>query len=550
MIGLIVNEQMQRFFLLLITVMYGAVASAQANLDSLLLELDQVVQHRHEYASKKEKALEGLKNQWVSAGSTIQQFQILGKAFDLYSNYQTDSAYVVVEKRMEVAHALNTPEALAEAYMNLAEVYRTTGLYKETLEVLEYVRKQGLNQVDLAYYYHLHHSLYMLMADYAVLDTDKKAYNKLLFNYKDSLLQVLDSTELSYALVESSYYTMQGEFKEALNRANEAYHKYGGESPLINFTLAEIYHYLGDRKREKVYLAASAIGDLQSSVKEYLSLHRLATLLYEDGDLDRAYNYMRCALEDAVFSNSRLRTLEVSKMLPYINKAYEAKMGQERDRLVVSLSVTTFLFLILLVALYYIYKQVRELSLSREKQRDMNHRLQESNEALKVVNNRLTEADHVKEEYISYLFTMCSTYISKLEDFRLHVKRNLQTNRVKQLEKSVESSGLVAEELKEFYRSFDAIFLKIYPTFVEEFNQLMTDEGKITPKNGDLLTPELRIFALVRLGISDSVKIAEFLHYSPQTIYNYRLKVRNKATCTKEEFLARISVIGELNSAL
>ncbi len=541
---------MNKYILLLIGFFLSASIQAQTKLDSLLQVLDQVVEQRHTYAEQKEKALEGLKNQLQAAGSLEQQFQILGKEFDEYSSYQTDSAYAVVAQRMAVAHQLDTPQVLAEAYMNLAEVYRTTGLYKETLEVLEQVSHKGWSSYDLAYYYHLHHSLYMLMADYAVLDADKKEYNRLLFDYKDSLLQVLEPQSLSYALVESSYYTMQGEFQEALDKAQAAYEEYGGDSPLINFTLAEIYHYLGDRQQEKTFLAASAIGDLKNSVKEYLSLHRLATLLYEDGDLDRAYNYMRCALEDAVFSNSRLRTLEVSKMLPYINKAYEAKMEQERDRLIISLSVTTILFFILFFTLYYIYKQVRQLSLSKEKQRQMNAMLQASNQALTAVNDRLTEADHVKEEYISYLFSMCSNYISKLEDFRLHVKRNLQTNRVKQLEKMVDTSNLVADELKEFFASFDAIFLKIYPSFVEEFNELMTDEGKITPKKGDLLTPELRIFALVRLGISDSVKIAEFLHYSPQTIYNYRLKIRNKAKCSKEEFLERISEIGALNKEL
>ena len=188
---------------------------------------------------------------------------------------------------------------------------------------------------------------------------------------------------------------------------------------------------------------------------------------------------------------------------------------------------------------------MKQLSVIREQQRIMNEDLQSVNNELKSVNLKLVESDHVKEEYIGQLFKICSTYISKLEDFRLLVKRNIQTGQVKQLNSMVSSSTLVADELKDFYKNFDSIFLKIYPSFVEEFNDLMTDEGKITPKEGELLTPELRIFALVRLGINDSVKIAEFLHYSPQTIYNYRLKVRNKSKCEKDEFLDQIIRIGE-----
>lgn len=536
---------MYRYIAPIFCLFFTFCATANDKLDSLLLELDKVVLNRQIYSDQKESELRGLKRQLESAGSTEQKFSILDQMFNMYGNYQTDSAYAIVEKRLDLASEINTPDALAQAYMNLAEVYRTTGLYKETLEVLAYVNQENWHKLDLPYYFHLYHSLYMLMADYAVLDADKKKYNKLLFDYKDSLLQVLNQNDMSYDLVLSSYYTMLGEFQNALDVADKAYKNYDSTSPLINYTLSEIYHYLGDAEKEKIYLAQSAIEDLKSGVKEYISLHRLAALLYNEGDIDRAYTYMKCAMEDAVFSNSRLRTLEVSKMLPLINKAYDLKMKQERQRLVFSLIVILVLVVVLLISIFYIYKQVKQLSVIREQQRIMNEDLQSVNNELKSVNLKLVESDHVKEEYIGQLFKICSTYISKLEDFRLLVKRNIQTGQVKQLNSMVSSSTLVADELKDFYKNFDSIFLKIYPSFVEEFNDLMTDEGKITPKEGELLTPELRIFALVRLGINDSVKIAEFLHYSPQTIYNYRLKVRNKSKCEKDEFLDQIIRIGE-----
>ena len=255
---------------------------------------------------------------------------------------------------------------------------------------------------------------------------------------------------------------------------------------------------------------------------------------------------MKCAMEDAVFSNSRLRTLEVSEMLPLINKAYDTKMREQRSNLILVLTITLVLFVIVLISIYYIYKQMRQLSKARREQSLLNESLIQINEELKTVNLKLSESDHVKEEYISHLFNVCSSYISKLEDFRLLVKRNLQTGQAKQLSRMVDDNSLVADELREFYKQFDSIFLKIYPSFIKDFNELMTPEGIITPKEGDLLTPELRIFALVRLGINDSVKIAEFLHYSPQTIYNYRLKVRNKAKASKDEFLDEVIRIGQI----
>ena len=237
--------------------------------------------------------------------------------------------------------------------------------------------------------------------------------------------------------------------------------------------------------------------------------------------------------------------IEISKMLPLINKVYDTQMKAQHRNLLLILSITLILFSVLVVAIYYIYRQMKQLSEVRTKQNALNQNLLIANKQLSELNKRLSESDHVKEEYISHLFNVCSSYISKLEDFRLLVKRNLQTGQAKQLSQMVDDNSLVTDELKEFYKQFDTIFLKIYPLFIKNFNELMTDEGVIQPKDGELLTPELRIFALVRLGITDSVKIAEFLHYSPQTIYNYRLKVRNKAKASKEEFLEQVQRLGQ-----
>ena len=140
-----------------------------------------------------------------------------------------------------------------------------------------------------------------------------------------------------------------------------------------------------------------------------------------------------------------------------------------------------------------------------------------------------------------------SAYIDKMEDFRKNIDRKLKTGKVEDVVMLTNpSSSLIQNELKEFYKNFDTIFLNLYPDFVDQFNTLLSSDEKIFPKEGELLSPELRIFALVRLGISDSVKIANFLHYSPQTVYNYRLKVRNKSVLPKEDFPTAVSKIGKL----
>lgn len=518
---------------------------ADSNLDDLLIELDEIVQNRQVYAEAKEKDIYTLRQQLTVAGSDEQQFMLLKELFELYANYQTDSAYVVAKQRIQLANKLGDKKSIALSKMNLVEVYRTTGLYKEALDLLEDLRSEKLQTYDYAYFYHLYHSLYILMADYAVLTSDKKDYNQLLFAYKDSLLNTLHKDDMSYDLVLSSYYLMQGNYSEALNITLASYNKYGDDSPLINYTLAEIYRHLGEQEEEAIYLAKSAIADLKNGVREYISLYQLAHILFDRGDVVRAYSYIKCAMEDAVFSNSRLRTLEISKILPLINKVYDIQMRGQHRTLLLILSITLILFSVLVVAIYYIYRQMRQLSEAKNKQNALNKNLIAVNKQLSELNIRLSESDHVKEEYIGHLFNVCSSYISKLEDFRLLVKRNLQTGQAKQLSQMVDDNSLVTDELKEFYKQFDTMFLKIYPSFIKGFNELMTPDGVILPKDGDLLTPELRIFALIRLGITDSVKIAEFLHYSPQTIYNYRLKVRNKAKASKDEFLEQVQRLGQ-----
>ena len=513
-------------------------------LDSLLRELDKVVNSRSIYAHRKETTIGNLKAQLSQTAIDEQRFNIYGKLFDAYRNYQTDSAYHIAKERIKLADQINLPKEKALSYMNLAEVMRTTGMYKESLDILESLRVKGLEKENRPYYYHLYHSLYILMADYSISEEDRIMYNDLVYSYKDTILHVEQIDTINTLLVESSKEIMRGEYSKALAIVNKAHMDLADSSAMVTYTLSEIYRNKGNAYEQKKNLALSAIADLKLGVKEYISLRELAILLYNDGDIDRAYSYMKCAMEDAIFCNARLRMLEVSKMLPLINETYDFRMQQERNRLFWLLFITIGLAIVLVITITYIYKQVKTLSSIRKYQKKMNTNLKIMNTKLNDVNSQLSDANLVKERYIGYVFNICSSYIDKLENFRLTVHKKVRAGQIEDLRKITSSSSLVDDELKEFYKNFDSIFLNLYPTFVQEFNALLAPDEQISTKDGELLTPELRIFALVRLGINDSVKIAEFLHYSPQTIYNYRLKVRNKTIVPKEDFAKRLSEIG------
>lgn len=256
---------------------------------------------------------------------------------------------------------------------------------------------------------------------------------------------------------------------------------------------------------------------------------------------------MQCSLEDAIFCKARLRTLELSKALPIISTAYEQKMQQEKDRLATLLFIIVVLAIILLIAFSYIYKKLRELAVARKSLKTINKELKLVNSDLNKLNKDLSESNYIKEEYIGYVFSICSTYIDRLDDFRKVVNRKIKVGQTEDLFKQTNSPSFVNDELKEFYKSFDTVFLNLYPDFIKDFNALLLPEEQVWAKEGELLSPELRIYALVRLGINDSVKIASFLHYSPQTVYNYRLKIRNKAKISKDLFPEAVRKLGKIN---
>ncbi|WP_245832381.1 DUF6377 domain-containing protein [Massilibacteroides vaginae] len=518
-------------------------------IDSLLLKLDEVVADRGVFLQEKEQQIAEIKEKQKKASSNEERYGLYGELFEVYKNYQMDSALFVANARIKTAEMIDNPRYQLISSMNLAEVMIGTGMYKEAFDLLDNQSRE-IQTIDvLTYRYHLYHSLYVLMMDYSISEKQKEEYKQLSVQYKDSILSVLSDDQIGWHMVSTTRLLAENRTEEALEMGLACYSRFGVSNQSIAmsaYTLAEVCRQMGNREEEKKYLAISALGDLRGAVKEYISLRDLALMLYEDGDIARAYDYTKCAMEDAIFCNARLRALEISQILPIINESYDLKMQREKDRLASLLGVISLLSLFLMGALLYIYKQLKALSVTRKRLKQSNSDLEIFNANLNKLNRELSESNLVKEEYIGYVFSMCSAYIDKMEDFRKKTNRKLRAGQIEELLRNTSSSSLVSDELKEFHLSFDTIFLKLYPTFIDEFNSLLLPEEAVVPREGDLLTPELRIFALVRLGISDSAKIADFLHYSTQTVYNYRLKVRNKSRLPKDEFSDAVNRIGRI----
>lgn len=270
----------------------------------------------------------------------------------------------------------------------------------------------------------------------------------------------------------------------------------------------------------------------------------MARWLYENNDIERSYNYIQQALNDANFYNTRTRNFQFSKIAPIINKAYQQKAREQRRFLIIILTCISSLFISLLVFLFFLKRQMRELQNTQQALKVTNKNLGQKNEELNSFNRKLHEANLLKEEYIGNFIDLSSRYISKLQEFRKSVYNKIAAKQFDDLMKITSSAKVKDEDIQELYTNFDRAFLSIYPSFVSCFNQLLKKEEQIELKRGELLNTELRVFALIRLGITDSSKIAHFLRCSLQTVYNYRSKIRKKSVDTNADMEELIKKIG------
>lgn len=530
-------------------------AADSSRADSLLLKLDQAIKERPIYMEQKELKLVELKRQLHRQIPDEERFAILGTLLDEYRSFNTDSALHMAEEREQIAIRLGNREYIDNARMNKADVLGMTGMYKEVMDLMRNIHIDRL-PVDIhPYYYHIYRTVYGLMADYAVTAYEKKLYTELTDKYRDSLLLVNKDNLLIHTLIQSDQYNVRNEYDKAIRLLTDylALQKdYEHDVAICAYTLSESYRLKGDKEKEKEYLIVSAMADMKTAVRGYISLRKLAVLLYQEGDIERAYSYVKICMEDAAACNARLRKLEILEIFPIINDAYQQKTEKQQEQMKWALVSISLLSLFLLLAIFYVYKQMKKVAAARREVIDANKRLKELNDELHLSNAQLKEANHsiaensyLKEEYIGRYMDQCSVYLEKMDNYRRSLGKIAATGNVEELYKNIKSSKFIEGELKEFYTNFDNTFLQLFPTFVEDFNALLADDEQISLKAGERMNTELRIFALIRLGITDSVKIAQFLRYSVTTIYNYRTKVRNKAAGDRDLLEQEVMTIGK-----
>lgn len=542
--------------------------SVEKEIPQLLATLDSILVQTGELASQKELKIAQLKKKLSNAANFEEEFWINKMLYDESFVFNADSAMKYVDRNIQIATELKKKDWQDEWLINRSFMFAATGLLKEAGEVLEKVDSTSLSDgLKLSYYYqrsYLYSHLGQYMGDQK--QVNNKYYNEFENANKHMLALVRPKDPLYWWCVAScNELSPEDSLFSALENVVLSSHHNTRLDAMNAYGLSNMYKRIGDKEKTMIYLIYSAMADLRVCNRDIASLQELSSLLYDAGDIDRAYAYMNYCLKAALLYPNRVRIINISTELDKIYANYQQRDIRWRNSLQNYLYVVTFFSIILVLALIGLYRQTKKLRKSRTELDSANHslnqhvvelsqmhkqlvlanqELQNLNELLRSANQKLQESNDVKEEYIGYVFSICSNYISKLDEYRKNINRKLKTGQFEEARQLTDNSSLAQNELKDFYANFDAIFLRVYPDFVADLNSLLRPEEQILLKDASELNTEVRIYALVRLGINDSVKIADFLHCSPQTVYNHRLRMRNKAIIPKDKFAEAVRLLG------
>lgn len=540
-------------------------------LELLMVRLDSVLEKAPEYTAQKEERIAKLRLSFENTGNPERRYWIASDIFDEYRAYDSDSAHAWIDRCIDIAGRIGRSDLVRDMELNDIYIYSATGMLDEAasrikaFDIDSATDMQRLKLCERMIFLRNHRNQY--------LGEFKKGKEQLEIR-TDSLLDVMiprltkDNPDYCWLMgwySERSLDIAKNVFPEidslvaAENENNPTYAKDA-------WMLARLNRRLGNEEGSIRYLAYSAMADAKNSFKEIASLEELGKIMIEKGNFERANKYINKCIEYANDYGSRVRLAALAKAqdktLTEIHRRLERQSNENR----LFIHILVVLVVILCIGVFYIIRRNRLLSRSRQEVSDVNRELNKQVDELKRMHEQLnaskaeltaaydklratakelSDVNDAKEEYIANIFGLCSNYITKLEDFRSRILSLLKERKFEDAMRIVRSPELSYDEVKELYANFDRVFLQIYSDFVEDFNTLLRPEERIELKNPGQLTTELRIYALVRLGLNDSMKIAKFLHCSVQTVYNARQRTRNKAIVAKDEFAARVQALGK-----
>ena len=563
-------------FILIVCLLFPAYVCADTSKHALeenrklLHSLDSLLEQQDLFVRVKEERIKQLKMQYSRVKDVKELYAMNRMVYLEYRVYDADSALHYINKNIQLAQQTNNRTWEVVSLLEQSFVLTSSGLLTEALKAVSDIQPEELPQNLRSEYFGRLCTLYSRLRDYSSENSQlSEHYNNLQKAFRDSVYLTATPDELRYWNCRAWLYMGTPEIepvKQAFEENKQTLSNDSRKYSIATYNLPAIYRSENNESKYLENLILSAMADIRSVNGDIGSLQEIAEYLFKHGEIDRAYNYILYCSQKAMLFHNRVRIVKMSHLQNQIYKAYQEQSRTQQKRLQASLIAVSFLFLVLIGAFLFIRKQMRRLkeanlkldstnqklsvnmdalSTAHQRLEEVNIQLKDLNTQLQEVNDQLRESNYVKEEYIGYVFNICSTYISKLEEFRKNINRKLKVGQIEDVKAMTDSSATASNELKEFYQNFDTIFLHLYPDFVGDFNALLLPEERIELKEGELLNTELRIHALIRLGITDSVKIADFLHCSAQTVYNNRLRTRNKSIIPKEDFINAVKKLGK-----
>lgn len=531
------NSNMIKIALLVICMGLVSVSFGQ-QFDSLLGVLKTEIERQDTYVNRKLNRIDALQKRLSGVKDNVEKFEIYNGLYHEYKTFVNDSAFKYSQLLRDVARDRGDPSLAGYANLKFCFVLLSSGMFKETFDTLKTIKSSTLADSSRIDYYRLSARA---MADLTVYNKGphfREIYTELYTRYTDSALMVSPSTSYSYDYIKSLIAQHRGNYREMLDIEQELISRHKLNYPqyaVFYYDVAAAYLSLGNEQKGIENLIMSSVSDIRGAVKENAAMYTLARLLHQRGDTENAYICIRQALKDAVFYGSRQRQVEINSILPIIATDRMNTAEEKRQRLVTySIGVTLIVILVTFLSIV-IYRQLKRL-------RAADAVITEANRNLKEYNSKLMVSDRIKEEYVAYYFNMTAEYVNRIDTLRKQIM-SLLVNDKKKEALAILGKYNPGQERARFVKDFDQVFLRLFPDFVQQFNKLIDPSNPIVPENEGELISDLRIFALIRLGIHDNKKISEILNFSVNTIYAYKTRVKGKSIVADDEFLKRIMEI-------
>ena len=528
-----------------IAISLQTVNAQQTDIDRLYNTIDSLIEHRSELLAEKEIRLKALKDGLQEGLDEDQLFKLNERIYDEYMAYNFDSAYYYINKNVERQRALGHADRFAASAVRMAHILAVSGIFNNARLLLNEVRVEDISTANKIDYYEQQSELNLFRSEMANFTPLFPAYIDSMQHYRQKILEIAPHDSYNYIFNLATYTCEQGEVDKAIKMLEDYLPKLrqgDRHYSIVTSTLAFFYTHKDQPETREKYLLLSAISDLRASILENNSLRELSIILLERQEYKKAYNYLQQASEDAKLYGSRLRSLQAARLAPLITQAYDTERVRTQNRTYILLAILSVITLLLIGTIAFILSMMRKRRAAIEKINTLNQELERRNAAIEAANNEMKESNRIKDEYIGRFLELSSNYIQRGEERAKLLNRLARDKKMAELYTELKSSASLNESIRLFYQNFDTAFLNIYPNFIKEVNSLMANGNQFEVDGGQKLTTELRILALIRLGINDNQKIADILRSSITTIYTYRSKIKSRAL-SKDTFEDEIRII-------